>query len=171
MRILVVDDDQDVHQVTDLVLKGLRFGDRKAELLHANNGAEALAMVADHEDLAVILLDVVMENDHAGLDACRKIRTELHRPHVRVLLRTGQPGLAPEERVVQDYDIDGYLAKDELTASRLRTAVRTAVKAYEEITSLERRRVDLETLHESVQELGGPTDWTALAADDGGWPR
>ncbi len=117
-RILIVDDEPDVHQITKLSLRGLRRG-RPIEFLSASSGEEAVRMMQAHPDVAVILLDVVMETNSAGLDACRAIRETLGNPFVRILLRTGFPGEAPERQTIDEFDIDAYLPKAELTSSRL----------------------------------------------------
>ena len=101
-RILVVDDDAEVHTVTRLILGKMRYKDRNIELLSAYSALEARAVMEKERDIAVVLLDVVMETDDAGLRLVKVIREELHNPSIRIILRTGQPGQAPEERVIVD---------------------------------------------------------------------
>lgn len=151
--ILVVDDEPDMHSLSRLSLKNLKYEGRGVELAFAATGAEAVEFMAQHPETAVILLDVVMETSTAGLDACRIIRSEIGNEFVRVLLRTGQPGAAPEKKVIDEYDIDGYLAKAEMTTNRLYTAVRTALKAYRELLELQRHREVLNFVHESISGL------------------
>jgi CheY-like chemotaxis protein len=151
--ILVVDDEPDMHSLSRLSLRSLKYRDRGVELAFASTGQEAVEFMRSRPDTAVILLDVVMETPTAGLDACQSIRQELGNEFVRIILRTGQPGAAPEKKVIEEYDIDGYLAKAELTTNRLYTAVRTALKAYDELVELQRHREVLTFLHESVTSL------------------
>lgn len=151
--ILVVDDEPDMHSISRLSLRSLKYRNRSIELAFATTGREAVEFMRTRPDTAVILLDVVMETASAGLDACQTIRQELGNEFVRILLRTGQPGAAPEKKVIEEYDIDGYLAKAELTTNRLYTAVRTALKAYDELLELQRHRQVLTFLHESVTAL------------------
>src|SRR5262249_59490184 len=139
-HVLIVDDEPDIHAVTRLSLRGLRYRNREVKFISASSGAEAVAIVKSRPDVAVMLLDVVMESASAGLDACRTIRDELGNRFVRILLRTGQPGAAPEKQTIDEFDIDGYLPKAELTTNRLYAAVRTALKAWEELIELERHR-------------------------------
>jgi CheY-like chemotaxis protein len=153
IRVLVVDDEPDVAAVTRLSLRGMRHNGRPVELVVATTGAGAVAAMRADPGIAVILLDVVMESDTAGLDACRAIREELGNRYVRILLRTGQPGAAPERATIDDYDIDGYLPKAELTTNRLYAAVRTALKAYEELVDLDRHRRALLLLNETAASL------------------
>jgi CheY-like chemotaxis protein len=142
-RVLVVDDDADVHAVTRLALRNVSFKDRELELYSAYSAAEGLALLREHADIALVLLDVVMETEDAGLVMARRIREELGNRTVRVVLRTGQPGQAPEQRVIVDYDINDYKAKTELTTQRLFTAVISALRAYETLDMLERSRAGL----------------------------
>lgn len=152
-KVLVVDDEKDVLLVTKLSLKGLRWKDSRVEFLMATSGAEAIEQLRANPDVAVILLDVVMETEHAGLDACKTIRQQLDNKVVRVLLRTGQPGQAPEKQTIDEYDIDGYLPKAELTSSRLYSAVRTAIRAWEQLVALERHRQFLTAINECAISL------------------
>jgi len=152
-RMLLVDDEPDIHTVTRLSLKGLRYRGCPLEFLSASTGSEAVQVMKANPDVAVILLDVVMETTSAGLDACRAIREELGNRFVRILLRTGQPGVAPERQAITQFDIDGYLPKAELTADRLYAAVRTAIKAWEELIELDRHRRYLTAIHECVASL------------------
>ncbi|HEC85684.1 MAG TPA: response regulator [Thioploca sp.] len=149
-HILVVDDEPDIHKVTKMSLRGLEYRGRKTQFSFASSGKEAVEIMRSNPDIAVILLDVVMETNSAGLDACRAIREELGNHFVRILLRTGQPGSAPERQTIDEYDIDGYLPKTELTTNRLYSAVRTAIKAWEELVELERHRELLTALHEGA---------------------
>lgn len=130
-RVLVVDDDPDVFRVTQLNLKRLRFRDRAIELLRASSGAAAREVLQNEHDVALALIDVVMESEVAGLELVRSVRTDLGLRETRIILRTGQPGQAPEQDVILDYEIDGYVAKAEMTAAKLVTAVVSALRAYE----------------------------------------
>ncbi len=152
-RVLVVDDEADVHAVTRLILSKIIFKNRPVELLTANSAAEAQQLLQVEKNIAVILLDVVMETDDAGLRLVEIIRNQLRDPDVRIILRTGQPGQAPEERVIIDYDINDYKAKSELTSQKLFTTVIAALRAYETIMSLNKNRQGLEKILHSSDSL------------------
>jgi CheY-like chemotaxis protein len=152
-RILIADDEPDIHAVTRLSLKALARKSGPTEFLSAATGKETLALLEQYPDIGLILLDVVMETDSAGLDVCRAIRNDLKNPLVRILLRTGQPGIAPEQQTIENYDIDGYLAKTETSSSRLYSAVRCALKSYQELLALERHRAYLSAAHDCALSL------------------
>lgn len=152
-RLLVVDDEAEVHSVTRLALRGMRYRGRPVEILSAYSAAEARGMLEQRRDVAVLLLDVVMETEDAGLRLVRDIRETLHNRFVRIILRTGQPGQAPEESVIVDYDVNDYKAKTELTARKLFTTVFSALRAYDDIMALEMHRAGLRKIIEATDSL------------------
>ena len=133
--VLVADDDHDVVAVTRSVLRGCRFEDREIEVLDVGSAAEARQLLERRPDVAVILLDVVMETDDAGLRLVTALRDELHLRALRIILRTGQPGFAPERDVIRRYDINDYRLKTELTAHSLYTSVVAALRGYADIAA------------------------------------
>lgn len=135
-RVLIVDDDADVHSSTTFALGGLVLHGRPLTFLHAYSAAEARSLLAHERNIAVILLDVVMEQADAGLHLVRHIRSDLDMRDVRIILRTGQPGYAPEMDAISGYDINDYRTKSELTRTKLCTAVTAALRSYEQIREL-----------------------------------
>ncbi len=153
-RVLIVDDDTDVHKATELAMQGLQVEGEPLAFLHAKSAAEARSLLGHEPDIAVVLLDVVMESDDAGLQLVRHIREELRQRAVRIVLRTGQPGYAPEIETVQAYDINDYKTKSELTRTRLYTVLTAAIRSYRQIRALEANRQGLEMIVEASTELG-----------------
>lgn len=137
IRLLVADDDESVLQVTRLILSRFQYQGRCLEILEARSAAEVRQQLQDHPDIAILLLDVVMESDDAGLQLVDYIRHQLSNHRMRILLRTGQAGYAPERQVVQDYDINDYLLKSEVTQSRLWLSLTTAIRGYNDILRAE----------------------------------
>ncbi|MBL8297289.1 MAG: DUF3369 domain-containing protein [Rhodanobacteraceae bacterium] len=143
-KVLIVDDEPEVHNVTRLVLNNFRFAERPLELISAFSSREAEQLLLRHHDAAVVLLDVVMESEQAGLDLVRTIRERLGNQFVRIVLRTGQPGQAPEHEVIAAYDINDYKEKTELTAQKLATTLYSALRAYRDMRTIEASRRGLE---------------------------
>ncbi|MBF0133880.1 MAG: hypothetical protein HQL75_15010 [Magnetococcales bacterium] len=139
-KILVVDDDSEVCLLTSEVLRGFVFEGRPIELISGYSGRESQSLIRQHGDIAVILLDVVMETDHAGLDVVKFIREEYGDKNMRILLRTGQAGQFPEEKIFEMYDINNFLEKSDLTSHRLKTALRVALRAYRDMRELDDAR-------------------------------
>jgi response regulator RpfG family c-di-GMP phosphodiesterase len=152
--VLIVDDEQGLHDVTRLVLKRLRFDGRPLRLLSAYSAAQARTLLEQHPDIAVAVVDVVMENDQAGLELVMDMRSRFGLALTRIILRTGNPGMAPEREVIQHFQIDDYRDKTELTADRLYTAVYTALRAYQSMQALQQTATGLETIIRAV----GATD-------------
>ena len=152
-QVLVVDDEEVIHSVTTLALREFELHGRPLEFLHAYSGEEAVRMVQEHPDIALILMDVVMETEHAGLDAVRRIRQELGNRFVRIVLRTGQPGQAPERDVVTNYDINDYKEKTELTSIKLYTVMHTGLSLYRELVAMDRSRKGLERVMQASSSI------------------
>jgi diguanylate cyclase (GGDEF)-like protein len=136
-RMLIVDDEPDVHTSTKLALSDVKILGRSLEFLHAYSATEATALLQVEHDIAVVLLDVVMESDDAGLALVRAIRNDLKLLELRIILHTGQPGYAPEIETIHDYDINDYKTKSELSRTRLYASVTAAVRAYHQIRALD----------------------------------
>lgn len=152
-KILLVDDDTQIHAVTTLALSGVTLHQRTLSFIHAYSGEEALEILNHHDDIALILLDVVMENDDSGLRVAKAIREELGNDEVRIVLRTGQPGFAPEEKIVLQYDINDYKTKTELTRAKLLTTVISALRSYQQIRIINENRRGLEKIVKSAANL------------------
>lgn len=152
-KVLIVDDEAEVHNVTRLVLSGFKYKGKALEFLSAYTGQEARDLLAANPDVSVILLDVVMEENDTGLKLVKFIRDELGNRFVRIILRTGQPGQAPEEQVIVDYDINDYKEKTELTAQKLTTTIVSALRTSNDIATIEANRLGLEKIIEASENI------------------
>jgi response regulator RpfG family c-di-GMP phosphodiesterase len=139
-QVLLVDDEPDIHDVTKLTLSRFRLDGRSLTFLHAYSGAEAKEILARETNIALVFLDVVMEKEDSGLEVARWMRKDLDNQFTRIVLRTGQPGQAPEERVIVDYDINDYKEKTELDRTKLFTTTFAALRAYRDIMKVEEAR-------------------------------
>jgi len=157
-KVLIVDDEPDMHDVTRLALNSYKYKDRPLEFLHCYSGKEAKQLLSETEDIGVILLDVVMETNHAGLEVAKYLREELHLHIVRIILRTGQPGTAPEADVIRNYDINDYKNKTELTMEKLQTAMTAALRSYEDL-------LNSESIHHGLVKMKSCTE-ALLAVDN-----
>lgn len=153
-RVLVVDDDPDLHSVTRLCYVDFSYEGRTLQVLSAHSAAEAREVLRHNGgDIALILLDVVMETETAGLELARFIREELHNRIVRIVLRTGQPGQAPPRDVVRQYEIDDYRTKTELTFERLHALTVTALRTYSVLRAQEARERQLAQYSDEIERF------------------
>jgi signal transduction histidine kinase/CheY-like chemotaxis protein len=152
-KIAVIDDDQAVHEGTRFALSDYNLNGQTLEILSAYSAAEGRSLMRAHPDIAAVLLDVIMETDAAGLDLVEYIRNDLQNETVRIILRTGQPGQAPERRVIVQYDINDYKAKTELTADKLFTSLTAALRSYQQLERMVQTRRGLEIIIEAASTL------------------
>ncbi|MBV7534488.1 EAL domain-containing protein [Duganella sp. sic0402] len=152
-RVMIIDDDEDVHSTTTFALGNLDMQQRPLEFVHAYSAGQARELLKHETEIAVILLDVVMEQDDAGLHLVRYIRETLQLHDVRIILRTGQPGYAPEIDAIRDFDINDYKTKSELTRIKLFTTVTAAIRSYEQIRKINDNRRGLNQIVAASTEL------------------
>lgn len=142
-KLLIVDDEEEIHTITRLAMQDFVFEERPLHFLSAYSAEEAGSVLREHPDTAVMLLDVVMETDHAGLGVVRHVRETLANSFVRIILRTGRPGQAPERRIIMEYDINDYKEKTELTVQKLTTTIISALRSYRDLRIIDRNRKGL----------------------------
>jgi signal transduction histidine kinase/CheY-like chemotaxis protein len=152
-KVAVIDDDQAVHEGTRFALSDYTLNGQGLEILSAYSAAEGRAVMRANPDIAAVLLDVIMETDVAGLELVEYIRNEIKNETVRIILRTGQPGQAPERRVIVQYDINDYKAKTELTADKLFTSLTAALRSYQQLERMVQTRRGLEIIIDAASTL------------------
>ena len=151
-KILIVDDEVDVHQITKLALKDFQFQNRAIRLISAYSAKEAIKILQENSDIALVLLDVVMETEQSGIEVIKYIREVLGNLFIRIVLRTGQPGQAPEEIIIREYDINDYKNKTELTYRKLISVIITALRTFELLIKLEKTLEDNKNLYQKLNE-------------------
>jgi diguanylate cyclase len=152
-RVLITDDEEDVHQATKFALRDTHVLHRRLEFYHAYNSEQAIKILQEVPDIAVLLLDVVMETPNSGLDLVPVIRERLKLRDVRIILRTGEPNQAPEIDVIRDYDINDYKLKSDLTKKRLYATVTAAVRSYNQLRTIENSKKGLDMILRASSEL------------------
>ena len=146
LKIIIADDDAEVHSVTKIMLKDFVFEGKSLVFIDTFSGAETEKALAENPDTAVLFLDVVMEENHSGLKVVEYLRKVLKNEITRIILRTGQPGEAPEGQVIRDYDINDYRLKTDMTLQRLNASLFTALRNYRDLTKIEKSRKGLEKI-------------------------
>jgi response regulator RpfG family c-di-GMP phosphodiesterase len=152
-RLLIVDDDDSVHQVTKLVLSDAEIENRQLEIVSVYSMDEAKKVLLKDDDFCMAFVDVVMETDHAGLELVKWIREELKNQAIRLVLRTGQAGTAPEAKVIKDYDINDYKEKTDFTSNKMITTVYASIRAYRDIMTIQRSLDAFKKLIETTHDL------------------
>jgi len=164
-KIIIVDDESGVHEITKIALDGFSFQGKAVTFLSAYSGEEAKEMIRKNPDVAVVLLDVVMETDDSGLQIVRFIREDLKNNFTRIILRTGQPGKAPAKEVIVEYDINDYKEKSTLDNQELFTTVTASLRAYRDLRTIEKNRLGLERIIRSSSHIIENQSLVSLSAE------
>ncbi len=152
-KIIIADDQEEIHSVTKLVLDGFSFKKRPLKILSAYSGKETKKLIQENSDIALILLDVVMETDNAGLEVIHYIREEINNNIVQIVLNTGQPGQAPEQEIISKYEINDYKSKTEFNSRKLFTSVTSSLRAYDLSNSYALVNQKLQKYQNHLEEL------------------
>lgn len=152
-KVVIADDDDEVHKLTKMILEDFRFDGVGLEFIDTYSGEETKAYFKEHDDIALVFLDVVMEKDSSGLEVVKYIRDELKNNFVRIVLRTGQPGKAPEEKIIAEYDINDYKSKTELTVQKLYTTLYSGLRSYRDLRIIDNNKKGLEQVIDASTDL------------------
>jgi len=134
--VLVVDDDVSIQEVTSIILEDFKHKDYELNLIYAKSEEESIKILENTPDIAVIILDVVMESYDSGFKVVQYIREVLKNKMVRIIIRTGQAGLISEKDAVVEYDINDYTDKTNLNSLELFSKVVLSIRTYEELVTL-----------------------------------
>lgn len=138
--ILLVDDDPLMHTISDIALKNFEYDGRSLEILHAYSAEEAKEYLLGRDDIALAIIDVVMESENAGLQLVQYIRNTLCNRRIRLVMRTGQSDPVPEEDAVRNLGIDDYRDKADLGVQKLRTLLYSKLRSYRDLCLIEDQR-------------------------------
>ena len=156
-KVLLVDDEPDIHDITKLTLSRFRLDGRALSFVHAYSGAEAKEVLARETDIALVFLDVVMEREDSGLEVARWMREDLNNQFTRIVLRTGQPGQAPEERViVEKHQRDILFARQHFLRFRAGVGVHERQGAAIQAETIERQLGDIVDIRFVIDEQNFP---------------
>ncbi len=147
--ILLVDDDIEFQQSLKLALGHFEFQTNPVRILCVNSATAAATVLAANPNIAVVILDIVMETDDAGLRLVRSVREVLGNAEVRIVLVTGQPGMAPMRKSLSQLDISDYWLKTDLTFERLHGVLTSNLRTWEQIRALSQARKGLQTIVEA----------------------
>lgn len=152
-KVVIADDDDEVHKLTKMILEDFMFDGMGLEFIDTYSGDETIKYFGENDDVALVFLDVVMEHDSSGLEVVKYIRNELKNNFVRIVLRTGQPGKAPEEKIIAEYDINDYKSKTELTVQKLYTTLYSGLRSYRDLKIIDNNKKGLEQVIEASTDL------------------
>jgi EAL domain-containing protein (putative c-di-GMP-specific phosphodiesterase class I)/ActR/RegA family two-component response regulator/GGDEF domain-containing protein len=163
-KILTVEDDLDYQNALVNSLKELKAKDGyKYELLTANSVPEAALALSMHPDIALIFIDVVMEEDDSGLRLVNTIREVIGNAEMRIVLLTGQPGFAPESDIMKMLDIDEYWNKSDLSAEKLQSIVNSNMRTWEYISQIRSAKQGLQLVLDASRSINGKHDMASFS--------
>ncbi|MBF0610765.1 MAG: EAL domain-containing protein [Magnetococcales bacterium] len=151
-KVLVIDDDPDIHVLTLRTLRHITFENVGIVCHSGYSSQDARTLIQNHPDAALILLDVAMETEEAGLNLVRFIRDEANNHFVRIILHTGQVEKSHILQVINEYDVNGFKEKSDFSPTNLIATVLTAFRSYRDLRTIEQLATSKEILEKKVAE-------------------
>jgi CheY-like chemotaxis protein len=139
-KVLVIDDDENIHRSTRLALDKFLFDGKPLLINSTYSASEAKEWLNHNQNVALVIVDSTLETVFAGFDIIRHIRETMGNRLIRIIFRTDHTGDLPEQKVVLDQEIDGFLTKDDITSQRLTVMVTTILRSYRDLLIPERQR-------------------------------
>ena len=118
--VLMIDDDEQVHQSTVLALGGEMVLGKRLRFEHARSAKEGIQKIESGSappDLAFV--DMVMESPDAGLRFAKCAKSNPQWASVKILLRSGQPGFSNEMEQARSIGVEGFAQKASISRSIL----------------------------------------------------
>ena len=123
-KILMIDDDEQVHQSTVLALGDEVVLGRKLSFDHARSAKEALDIMNKGDSIPdLAFVDMVMETPDAGLRFAMAAKESTSWSSVKILLRSGQPGFSNEMEKARSLGVEGFAQKASISRSVLISAL------------------------------------------------
>tara|TARA_B100000614_G_scaffold195802_2_gene177088 strand:+ start:987 stop:3218 length:2232 start_codon:yes stop_codon:yes gene_type:complete len=161
--VLSVEDNQPYQDVLESALQEVSFKGRKIELLRATSAASAATILSKRQDISLILLDIVMETDDAGFYLIDTIRNVIGDELVRIVVLTGQPGVKPHDKAINEYNISEYWNKTDLSADKLKSVVVSNLRTWEISQELQIARRGLQMIVDASRSLTARQDTSEFA--------
>ena len=161
--VLSVEDNQPYQDVLESVLQEVVFEGRKIEILRASSAASAATILSKRQDISVILLDIVMETDDAGFYLIDTIRNVIGDELIRIVVLTGQPGVKPHDKAINEYNISEYWNKTDLSADKLKSVVVSNLRTWQLSQELKIARRGLQMIVDASRSLTARQDTSEFA--------
>jgi EAL domain-containing protein (putative c-di-GMP-specific phosphodiesterase class I)/GGDEF domain-containing protein len=161
--VLSVEDNQPYQDVLESAIQEVAFEGRKIELLRASSAASAATILSKRQDISLILLDIVMESDDAGFYLIDTIRNVIGDELVRIVVLTGQPGVKPHDKAINEYNISEYWNKTDLSADKLKSVVVSNLRTWQISQELKIARRGLQMIVDASRSLTARQDTSEFA--------
>ncbi|MTI09031.1 EAL domain-containing protein [Curvivirga aplysinae] len=165
---LLVDDDESIHQRVRDEIENFRFEGCKIEVLHAYNAIEAKELLLNNAHIAVIFHDYVSDRAQASFNFVDFVRNDLGNSEIRIILRGTRYSTFTDWDLISRYDISDYRSKNDLVADKFYTTLTATLRSYKRLHEINTNRLGLEKITKhtaSLMKVRSPQEfWQQLRA-------
>jgi len=133
-KVLITDDQEMIHVMIKHYLKNYQFQGMGLEFFDAFSGQEAKTLLRKNSDIAVVILDVVLEAPDTGFKIVQYIRETLKNKLLKIIILTGKLDLEKAKFYFMEYDIDIYCPKYDI--NKMFFMITASLRAYQNSKSI-----------------------------------
>ena len=129
-RVLIVDDEPELHVLTTTVLKDFMFEGKSLEFVSAHNELEISEALESDQDYAIIITDIIREEIDSGFKLIARIRSDSRFDNTYLIIRSGSLGLLSMRQAATDYDVDYINEKANFSTSIFFSVFTIGIRTY-----------------------------------------
>lgn len=152
-KILIADDDNFIHRMIKEMNQDIKFENKRIEFYSAYTSQEAIDILEENQDMALVLIDVFLEEQNSGLRLVEYIREEIKNSDIRIVLMTGKGSMILQEKAILNYDINGYENKSELFSKKMNTVILSTLRSFRDINKIKNNKLAMGEVVESISNL------------------
>jgi signal transduction histidine kinase len=131
-KVLITDDQELIHVMIKHYLSDYQYQGAGLQFVDAFTGKEAMKILKEQSDIAVIVLDVMLEEADMGFKVVQYIRETLNNKLVKIIMLTGKLDFDNAQNFFMKYDIDMFCPKHDL--DKIFFMITSTLRAYNNST-------------------------------------
>lgn len=152
-NILIVDEDESTHLRIKENTKDLKFEDMDIIYYSAYTIKEAVSILKEEDEMALVLIDVNIGGKDLGLKLVSYIREGLDLLDIRIVIMLEDEHFNFKEDLILEYDINGYGKKSEFFYHKIKTLIVSALRSYRDIRRIRNNKDTMNNVVSSITDL------------------
>lgn len=152
-KVLIVDENDFTHVDIKENINNLKFENKYINFYDAYTVGEAISILREENDMALVLINVDIETKDYGLKLVKHIRETLNLIDIRILLMIEDKDDSFKEDTILDYDINGCGEKSSFIYKKVKTEIVSALRCYRDIKKIKDNRDAMKKVVSSITDL------------------
>ena len=133
-KVLITDDQEMIHVMIKHYLKDYQFQGIGLQFIDSFSCKDAKSLLNNNPDIAVVILDVMLEEPDSGFQIVQYIRETLNNKLLKIIMLTGNLDIEKAKFFFMTYDIDIYCPKYDI--NKIYFMMTASLRAYQSSYSI-----------------------------------